>query len=458
MPAAMEVNQEPDGDSRSVREAGSLFVLGLLAFAVGGTSGLLGAVFRLVLDRSDRFRGAVIDWAHDKEIAGFALVIGLSTIAAGLAAWLVRKFAPGAKGSGIPDVEAVLRDEQPPPTLILIPVKFLGGVLAMGAGLALGREGPTVQMGAGIGHFIATVFRRNQDDVKALLASGAGAGLATAFSAPVAGAVFVLEELVRRFDTRITITTLCASGSAIAVARLLLGNQTDFHVEPLPYPGFGTVPIFLVLGAVTGLMGVVYNRALLGALAAAERLGLWCSGDVRAALVGAAVGLLAWFGPGVVGGGDAITQQTLAGGVSMMTVGYVFLIRFGLGPVSYAAGTPGGLFAPMLVLGAQSGLALGTLFCRCFPDLAQSPTAFAVVGMAAFFTAVVRAPVTGIILVTEMTGSFTLLLPMLLACFAAMIVPNLLGDPPIYDSLTRDAVRRRTAVQKSRPKKHLSGT
>ena len=130
-----------------------------------------------------------------------------------------------------------------------------------------------------------------------------------------------------------------------------------------------------------------------------------------------------------------------------MTVCYVFLIRFGLGPVSYAAGTPGGLFAPMLVLGAQSGLGLGTLVCRWFPDLAQRPAAFAIVGMAAFFTAVVRAPVTGIILVTEMTGSFTLLLPMLLACFAAMTVPNLLSDPPIYDSLTRYAVRQRTAQQ-----------
>jgi Chloride channel protein EriC len=119
----------------------------------------------------------IIDWAHGNQIAGFACVIGISAIATGLAAWLVRKFAPGAKGSGIPDVEAVLRDEQPPPPLILIPVKFLGGVLAMGAGLALGREGPTVQMGAGIGHFLATVCRRNQDDVKALLAAGAGLGL-----------------------------------------------------------------------------------------------------------------------------------------------------------------------------------------------------------------------------------------------------------------------------------------
>jgi chloride channel protein, CIC family len=235
MRATMKVTQEPDCGPSPVREHGSLLVLALLAFAVGGTSGLLGTVFRLVLERSDRFRDAVIDWAHGREIAGFALVIGISAIATGLAAWLVRKFAPGAKGSGIPDVEAVLRDEQPPPPLILIPVKFVGGVLAMGAGLALGREGPTVQMGAGIGHFLASAFRRNQDDVKALLAAGAGAGLATAFSAPVAGAVFVLEELVRRFDTRITVTTLCASGSAIAVARLLLGNGPDFQLEPLSY-------------------------------------------------------------------------------------------------------------------------------------------------------------------------------------------------------------------------------
>jgi len=440
----MEVIQEPGDDPSPVQEHGNLLVLALLAFAVGGLSGLVGSVFRLALERSDRFRNAVIDWAHGMEIGGFALVIGVPAIATGLAFWLVRKFAPGAKGSGIPDVEALLSDELPPPPLILIPVKFFGGVLAMGAGLALGREGPTVQMGAGIGHFLATAFRRNKDDVNALLAAGAGAGLATAFSAPCAGAIFVLEELVRRFDARITVTTLCASGSAIAVARLFLGNGPDFQLEPLPYSGFGTVPIFLVLGAVTGLMGIAYNHVLLGALTAAERLGRWFSGDVRAATVGAAVGLLAWFGPGLVGGGDAITQHTLAGADSMMLVSGVFLVRFALGPLSYAAGTPGGLFAPMLVLGAQSGLVLGTLFCRWFPYLAERPAAFAIVGMAAFFTAVVRAPVTGIILVTEMTGSFTLLLPMLLACFAAMTVPTLLGDPPIYDSL-----RHRSAARQS---------
>ena len=154
------------------------------------------------------------------------------------------------------------------------------------------------------------------------------------------------------------------------------------------------------------------------------------------------MGLLAWFGPGLVGGGDAITQRVLAGGQNMIVVAGVFLARFALGPLCYAAETPGGLFAPMLVLGAQCGLFLGALSCYWFPYLGEPPTAFAVVGMAAFFTAVVRAPVTGIILVTEMTGCFTLLLPMLLACFAAMTVPTMLGDPPIYDSLRTPSLRR----------------
>jgi chloride channel protein, CIC family len=312
-------------DPKPLRVNGGLPVLALLAFAVGGIAGLIGAIFRLVLEWSDRFRDAFINWAHSKEIGGFVLVVGVSGVATGLAARLVRKFAPGAKGSGIPDVEAVLHEEQPAPPLILIPVKFFGGVLAMGAGLALGREGPTVQMGAAIGHFLAAASRRNRDDVKALLAAGAGAGLATAFSAPVAGAVFVLEELVRRFDTRTTIATLCASGSAIAVARLLLGNGPDFQLEPLPYSGFATVPIFLAVGAVAGLLGVAYNHLILGALVTAKRLGRWLPGDRRAVTVGAAVGLLAWFGPGLVGGGDAISQRALAGGESMIVGLWGFL-------------------------------------------------------------------------------------------------------------------------------------
>ena len=429
------MNSEPDGLAEG-RER--LLVLALLALIAGAASGLLGAVFRLALERADRFRDSVVAWAHGEALAGFLLIISVAAAATALAAWLVRRFSPDATGSGIPVVEAELQKEQPEAPLRLIPVKFIGGVLAMGAGLALGREGPTIQMGASLAHLFGTTFRRNSDECRALLAAGAGAGLATAFNAPIAGAVFVLEELVRRFETRITITTLGASAGAIAVARVLLGTAPDFHVGRLPYSGFGAVPpIHIAFGIVAGFLGVAYNRTILGALAAAKRLRR-LPVELRAAVVGATVGLLAWFAPAVVGGGDPITQRTLGGKEVLATLALVFVLRFALGPVSYAAGTPGGLFAPMLVLGSQTGVLFGILCGSLFPGVATNPTELAVVGMAAFFTAVVRAPVTGIILVIEMTGTFTQFLPMLGACFAAMLVPTLLRDPPIYDSLRLD--------------------
>ena len=420
---------------------GNLVVLALLSLLVGAVSGLVGAVFRLTLGQGDRLRDAVLAWAHGRELVGLLFIIGVSAAATGLAAWLVRRHSPEAAGSGIPHVEAVLNGDLPPESFNLIPVKFFGGLLAIGAGLALGREGPSVQMGASLAHLVGVVCRRNWPDSRVLLAAGAGAGLATAFGAPIAGAVFVLEELVRRFDTRITITTLGASAGAIAVARVLLGNGPDFHVALLPYPAFGTLPIYLALGVVAGFLGIVYNHTLLGTLAAVDRLRRWPA-ELRAALIGAVVGLLAWFAPTLVGGGDAITQRMLAGSEALAMVAIVFILRFGLGALSYAAGTPGGLFAPMLVLGSQSGLLFGTLCKDWFPGLAPHPTAFAVVGMAAFFTAVVRAPVTGIVLVAEMTASYTLLLPMLGACFAAMVVPTILGNAPIYDTLRQRTLRR----------------
>jgi CIC family chloride channel protein len=418
-----------------------LFPLAVLSLLAGMVSGLLGAVFRLLLDQADRLRDTLIAWAHGERLVGFLLVVAACAGATAVAAWLVRRFSPQAEGSGIPNVELVARGELPTPPYRLVPVKFLGGLLAIGSGLALGREGPSVQMGASTAHLLGKLFRRNEDECKTLLAAGAGAGLATAFNAPIGGAVFVLEELVRRFDTRTTVVTLGASAGAIAVARVLLGDAPDFHVEPLPYPGFGTVPIHLALGIVAGCAGVAYNRTILGTLAVADRLHRWPV-ELRAALVGAAIALLAWFAPGVVGGGDAITQRTLSGTETVAMLSVVFLIRFGLGPLSYAAGTPGGLFAPILVLGSQSGLLFGVLCHQWFPALAPHPTALAIVGMAAFFTAVVRAPLTGIVLVTEMTASFTLLLPMLSACFTAMLVPNLLRDAPIYDSLRERTLKR----------------
>jgi CIC family chloride channel protein len=433
--------QFPDGraDAASVGQ-GSLLALALLALIVGAGAGVVGALFQIALKRGDDWRNALIAWAHGEPFVGLLLVTAVTASAVAVAAWLVRRFSPVAAGSGVPHVEAVLRGELPQIPFYLVPIKFVGGLLAIGAGLALGREGPSIQMGASIGYRVGQVFRRNVSDCRVLLAAGAGAGLATAFNAPIAGAIFVLEELVQRFETRIAIAALGASATAIAVARIFIGDAPDFHVDSLVYADAQVRPLYFVLGAVAGLVAILYNRALLATIAAANRLERWPV-PLRAALVGAAIGILAWFAPGLVGGGDAITQNVLSGSAALTVVPLVFLLRFALGTVSYAARTPGGLFAPMLVLGAQVGLVFGVVCRLAFPDLNIQPVGFAVVGMAAFFTGVVRSPLTGIVLVVEMTSSVQMLLPMLGACFAAMLVPTLLHDSPIYETLRANLLR-----------------
>src|SRR5271154_1615677 len=432
---------EPDGFETRPDGGSSLLGLALIAPVVGAASGFVGAIFRLSLDRADDLRNALIAWAHGRKFLGFIALTFACAAATATSAWMVRLYAPKASGSGIPHVEAVLRGELPQAPFRLIPVKFLGGLLAIGSGLALGREGPSVQMSASIAHLVGKLFNRNWVDCRVLLAAGAGAGLATAFNAPIAEAIFVLEELVRRFEARIAIAALGASATAISVSRVFLGDASDFHIDTLAYAGAETRPLYFALGAVAGIVAIVYNRTLLGTIAAAGRFN-YRPPELRAALVGAMVGILAWFAPDMVGGGDPITQQTLTGAGTFTTISLIFLLRFALASVSYAAGTPGGLFAPMLVLGAQIGLMFGILCQMAFPDLNIQPIGFAVVGMAAFFTGVVRAPLTGIVLVTEMTANVTMLLPMLGACFIAMLVPILLGNPPIYDSLREDAGQR----------------
>jgi len=195
----------------------------------------------------------------------------------------------------------------------------------------------------------------------------------------------------------------------------------------------GSALVFVLLGLVAGALAALYQTLTIRLLTWTDR---WrrCPVELRAMGVGAAVGVVAWFAPGWVGGGDRITQQTLGGAFDPPMIVCLLLFRFCLGPVSYAAGTPGGIFAPMLVVGAQVGW-LFALACPVWLRMGMSPESFAVVGMAAFFIGVVRAPLTGILLIVELTDASTLLLPLLAAGASAMLVPALLRLRPIYEVL-----------------------
>lgn len=413
---------------------GNLLILGLVAPLAGIGAGVLGAFFRLALEKANHLRNLLVAWAHQWNIGGFAVLLTVITVSAAVAAWLVRRFSPHASGSGIPQVEAVLNDELPQPPARLIVVKFIGGVLAIGSGLALGREGPTIQMGASISYLTGKWLKRSRADCRVLLAAGAGAGLATAFNAPISGAVFVLEELLKRFESRIAIAALAASASAIWVERLILGDHPCFAVGHLMKPDFIQEPLYLLLGMGAGLAGLIYNKTLLKGLKTADHFSALPI-ELRAALMGAAVAAVAWFAPALVGGGDPLTQRALNGAGVLTLLPVLYILRLGLITGSYSVGTPGGLFAPLLVLGAVLGLWVGKLCVLVLPAMGIQPVGFALVGMAALFTGIVRAPVTGIILVTEMTANVNMLLPMIVACFAAMLVPTFFGDAPIYDAL-----------------------
>lgn len=425
-----------------------LLFLACLAPLVGIASGLICALFRIALEAAVHLREASVAKAQLLGIAGLPVVMAVTAALVATSAWLVRRFSPHASGSGIPHIEAVIEGELPPAPASLAFVKFAGGVLSIGSGLALGREGPSVQMGASVAHTVGRLFRRDWADCRVLMAAGAASGLATAFNAPIAGAVFVLEELVRRFEPRIAIVILAATASAVSVARVLLGDEPDFHIEVRDYGDPLTHLLYGVLGIVAGFAAIAHNRILLAGLALASRLS-FIRVEIRAGAIGAAVGLLGWYLPGMIGGGDRITQAALLGQQALMVIPLILVLRMALGSVSYASGTPGGIFAPMLVLGAVLGLGVGIVLKGAVPFANVQPAAFAVVGMAAFFVGVARAPVTGIVLVTEMTASVELLVPMLGACFASMLVPTLLREPPIYDSL-RAATLRREAERLSR--------
>jgi CIC family chloride channel protein len=413
------------------------------AVLVGAIAGLLAVLFRRTLEWGESASGRLIGFAHHLGGWGVLLPIAVGALGAGIAVWLVRRYAPEASGSGIPHVKAVLHHLHGLRWRRVLPVKFASGAVGIGAGLALGREGPTVQMGAAVGQMVAGWVRGSPRERQTLIAAGAGAGLAAAFNAPLAGVIFVLEELRRDFAPGTLTAAFVASVTADVITRLLLGQLAVFHTAPIAVPPLAALPLFAALGLICGLGGVIFNRSLLGSL---RLMDLWRERPFAlGASVGALVGAVAWFAPSAVGGGNALVERMIAGTLTLGVLLPLLLLRFGLTMASYGSGAAGGIFAPLLVIGAQTGLLFALCAMRLLPLPAVHATAFAVVGMAAFFAAIVRAPLTGIVLIVEMTESYALMLPLIVTCFLAYLTAEALRDEPIYEALLERELSRTAA-------------
>ncbi|BBX00827.1 hypothetical protein MMOR_17630 [Mycolicibacterium moriokaense] len=423
---------EPDQPDESAR--GWLLVC-VTAVVAGVAIGFIGGAFRWCLETADGLRIDLVDWAHRLPGPGWLVPIAVAALGATLAALIVR-WVPLAAGSGIQHVEAVYRGNAEPPLLPVLPAKFIGGVLSIGSGLVLGREGPTVHMGAAIGAESAKRVKLSESDVRMMQTAVGGAGLAVAFNAPIGGTLFSLEEVTKSFRMQTVLATLFAAAAAVGCMRVLLGNESDFHVDRIGAPALVWLPLFVVFGVLTGCLGALYNRLLLWFI---DRVGgiRRIPPVAKAAMIGAVIGLAMFVYPHAVGGGDALTQMILAGQDFVLPVVLgVLLVRFVAGPLSYSAAVPGGLFAPLLAVGALWGLLFVGSIDAIWPGYVQSlAIPMALVGMAAFFGATVRAPVTGIVIVIEMTATTSAAIPMLAATAAAVLVANLTGSPPIYDSL-----------------------
>ncbi|CAN3130445.1 ClC family H(+)/Cl(-) exchange transporter [Mycobacterium sp. smrl_JER01] len=409
--------------------------LSAAAIAGGLIIGLAGGAFRWCLQTAETLRVDLIEWAQRLPGPGWLIPIAVVAACAAGAALMVR-WEPLAIGSGIPHVEAVFLGQATLPRLRVLPARFVGGVLAIGSGLVLGREGPTVHMGAAVGAEAARRIRLSDPEARTMQAAMGGAGLAVAFNAPLAGVLFTLEEVTKSWRAQAVLVSVLAAATAIGSSRLLLGDQPDFQVGPVAAPEVGWLPLFLVFGACTGVLGAAYNAAVLWALDHVGRIRRMPT-VATAGAIGAGVGLLLWVAPLTVGDGDTVTQMLLDGHeLFLLAAAGLLAARFVTGPLCYSAAVPGGLFAPLLAVGAL----WGTLFLGGFAAIWPNDTAFlalpmVLAGMTAFFGASVRAPLTGIVIVIEMTATTTAAVPMLIATAAAVVTANAVGSRPIYDSL-----------------------
>ena len=402
----------------------------LEGIAVGLLAGLVSSAFRWTLMEAESIRTLFVESARQKLTLAVLGIFLLGALAVFIAALLKRE--PLISGSGIPQVEGELHGKINANWLEVLLAKFLGAVCAIGGGLSLGREGPSIQLGAMVGKGFSRLNNRFRTEEKLLMTCGAGAGLAAAFSAPLAGVVFSLEELHKSFSTEVLLSTMASAITADWIASYIFGLRPVFDLtvtNGLPLSHFWMV---IVLGIFMGAFGVFYNKALAVSQDFFAKLPI---GWLKAGIPCVCVILLAALYPEALGSGHSLVGHVGSGAMTVGALAVLLLVKFLFSVMSFGTGAPGGIFLPLLVLGSVSG---GFFTKLVSPLVGYSNTyisIFVILGMAGYFAAIVRAPITGIILISEMTGTLSNLLSLSLVSLTAYLTAELLGGIPVYDQL-----------------------
>ncbi|MBK7838397.1 MAG: chloride channel protein [Candidatus Obscuribacter sp.] len=353
-------------------------------------------------------------------------------IGGAVAGALVQFVAPEAAGSGIPQTKACIMGEPIPLNFKTCLAKLFGGIIALGSGLSMGREGPTVHLSAALSAQATTYIHTSPKHRAQLIAAGAGAGLAAAFNAPLAGVMFVLEELLGRMSSFTVGTCVVACFVAAVFARLVGVHSLDIQMHPSQSLFFARdIPFYLLLGVIAGLVGALFNSSIIGGLTVNRKLKIPVT--LSCAMAGLITGVTMLYLPPLFHNFAGLREALLAQHLDLNTVLLSFATLFGLTVLAYSSGAPGGLFAPSLTLGACLGQLISLL--QLHLTGATNLETFAIVGMGAVFCAVARVPMTSVIIIFEMTTDFNVVLPLMISCVVAYLVAHRLNPGSIYDQL-----------------------
>jgi CIC family chloride channel protein len=348
--------------------------------------------------------------------------------------YLLYRFFPNARGSGVPQTKAALFARDGRITLRTVLGKFFCTSATLASGIPLGREGPSVQVGAGIGSVLGRALGLSTEQVKNLIPVGAAAAIAAAFNTPLAAVVFALEEIMGDLNAPMMGGVVLASATAWMVLRVSLGDHPLFNVPKYHLVSSAEFGVYAVLGVAGGVVSAAFARLLLGLRAWFLRLPrktVWFQPVAGGLLVGA----MGWFVPQVLGVGYGFVGDALNGRMAFHLMLLLLLLKLFAVTTSYASGNAGGIFGPSLFLGAMVGGVVGTAAHHLFPLATATPGAYALVGMGAVFAGVVRTPMTSVLIIFEMTQDYAVIVPLMIANLVSLFVASLLQHEPIYEAL-----------------------